>query len=330
MKKPKVFLRADGGTQIGMGHFVRTLALGDILKNHFYCIYVIRQPTVNQKNEIEKVCEELIELPDDPSHFELFLKLLEGDEIVVLDNYFFSSDYQKRIKEKGSKLVCIDDLYDKTYYADLVINHEPGIDSSFYTAQPYTKFALGHEYALIRPAFQENRQAPRVISTIKTVFLCLGGADKENITQELAKMIVELNYFYKIIVATGEAYKYYQRLRDFISEIPEIAHYHSVDQYKMRDLFRMADAAVVPMSTLHIEALSQNCLVFGGYIEENQRVTYENASGDSRIIRIGNIRKLSEKRIKKELERIEENLPLEINNKIGSKQGVLIELIASL
>ena len=39
-----------------------------------------------------------------------FLNKLTGDEIVVLDGYQFDSNYQKEIKNKESKLVCIDDV----------------------------------------------------------------------------------------------------------------------------------------------------------------------------------------------------------------------------
>ena len=54
---------------------------------------------------MERVCEFWFPLPKDDSHFTIFLEVLKGNEIVVLDNYFFDSSYQQSIKDIGCKLV---------------------------------------------------------------------------------------------------------------------------------------------------------------------------------------------------------------------------------
>ncbi len=58
--------------------------------------------------------------------------------IVVLDGYHFGTNYQKQIKLKGAKLVCIDDMHDKEFVADLIINHIPRITPQDYNVQPFT------------------------------------------------------------------------------------------------------------------------------------------------------------------------------------------------
>ena len=103
--KPKVYFRADAGAEIGYGHFIRTLALADMLKDDFDCTFFTQCPTSYQRREVEKVCR-LAELPADDSKFDIFLDCLRGDEIVVLDNYFFTADYQRLIKRKGCRLIC--------------------------------------------------------------------------------------------------------------------------------------------------------------------------------------------------------------------------------
>jgi len=157
MSKRKVILRADGNQKIGMGHFVRTLALGEMLKNDFYCVYATQKPTDYQKREVNDVCKEIIELPDNLSHFIQFLDYLEGNEIVVLDNYYFDTDYQQEIKNKGCKLVCIDDMHDKHYLADVVINHAEGLNENDFSREGYTKLFRGLNYALLRSPFFETR-----------------------------------------------------------------------------------------------------------------------------------------------------------------------------
>ena len=51
---------------------------------------------------MNKVCE-YIPLVGLKNQFENFLSLLNGDEIVVLDNYYYDTSFQKQIKEKAEE-----------------------------------------------------------------------------------------------------------------------------------------------------------------------------------------------------------------------------------
>ena len=151
--KQKVCLRADAGISIGYGHFIRTLALADILSAEFDCVFYTAEPNPYQIGEMQKVCS-YVSLPE-ASKFETFLAALDGTEIVVLDNYFYTTDYQREIKARGCKLVCIDDVHDMHYVADAVINHAPGTHESQFCKEDYTKLYLGPDYLLLRKEFRE-------------------------------------------------------------------------------------------------------------------------------------------------------------------------------
>ena len=62
--KRKVFFRADAGQSIGYGHFIRTLALADMLKDDFECVFYTQAPTEYQIEELNKVCA-YVPLPAD-------------------------------------------------------------------------------------------------------------------------------------------------------------------------------------------------------------------------------------------------------------------------
>ena len=53
----KIYFRADASSDIGYGHFVRSLALADILKDYFDCYFATIHPTEYQLKEISKVCQ---------------------------------------------------------------------------------------------------------------------------------------------------------------------------------------------------------------------------------------------------------------------------------
>ena len=49
----KIYLRADASAAIGYGHFIRTLALADMLKDDFDCTFFTCHPTSYQVSEME-------------------------------------------------------------------------------------------------------------------------------------------------------------------------------------------------------------------------------------------------------------------------------------
>lgn len=267
----KVFIRADGSSKIGLGHLVRCLALAQMLKEnfsiHFFSLKIpesIVKEIVEQGFSINKIKSE-----------EEFFYQLSGSEIVVLDHYGLDSNYQKRIKGIGCKLACIDDLHEKEFFADLIINHAPGIKEGDYIAQSYTQFALGLDNVLLRPAFLEQARKPRVIEKINTVFICFGGADFKNLTQKVLKIVCEFNNFESIIVVTGIAYSFDKQLNEFILSQSNIKRYHNVGEFQMLKLMSQSDLLIVPASGILLEAFSTGAMIISGMYVDNQKLAFE-------------------------------------------------------
>jgi UDP-2,4-diacetamido-2,4,6-trideoxy-beta-L-altropyranose hydrolase len=271
LKKRTIIFRADGGPEIGMGHFIRTLALAEMLNEEFHCIYATRKPTEYLVEEIEKICHGRIDLPEDDSHFNDFLEHLGGDEIVVLDNYYFDTDYQRSIKTLGCKLVCIDDMHDKHYVADIVINHAPIVNNLF-SVEPYTKMLIGFEYALIRSEFFKSAKTIQQNLSLQHVLICLGG-DHNNLTLSFLKDLVKIDKINKVSIITGEAYGYKTKLHQEINnlnEIKKITWHLNINAKGVKKVMQDADFGIVPCSTVLIEAISQNLPVITGYFVKNQ------------------------------------------------------------
>lgn len=283
-RRNKIYFRADAGVDIGFGHFIRTLALADLLKNDYECTFFTQDPTKYQKEELDKVCKYIV-LPSDDTKFDVFVSFLQGDEIVVLDNYFFSTDYQHLIKLKGCKLVCIDDLHDKHFVADAVINHSLGINISDYSIEPYTKLYLGLGYALLRKPFLDVLRKNE-IHDIKnfdslTILLSFGGTDKQNLTSYYLEMLKELNNVAKIYVVIGDAYSG-EMLEDL-----KVEYRRNISAEEMALLFQLVDIAILPASTVMKEALACKTFVIGGYFVGNQINSYRMFSSINAIVGIG-------------------------------------------
>ena len=218
--KPNIFFRADGNQRIGLGHIYRSLALAEMLKASFDCHFIIRNPIPSLQRVILKTCLSLIKLPETKNDLHeaktQVLPLLYGKEIIVLDGYGFGTDYQKIVKENGSPLVCIDDIYSTHFVADMIINHAGGVSSDLYSMEIYTQLHAGPSVALLRKPFcqaAQNRQEP---ADEASCFVCLGGADPKNDTLQVLRKLEASKTIEQCYVITGAAYAYLPELKNYM------------------------------------------------------------------------------------------------------------------
>lgn len=279
MTKQKIYFRADASANIGYGHFIRTLALADMLKDDFDCTFYTVSPTKYQVGEMEKVCKFVPLNSDTP--LEDFLNLLRGDEIVVLDNYFYTTEYQQKVKSRGCKLVCIDDMHDKYYVADMVINHGLA-DASDFDTEPYTRLALGSDYALLRSPFLNNTATTKNRGEWT---ICFGGSDAYNLTLKVASILSSRNDVNYIHAVVGDAFQY----RESLSQIEKVIVHSRLSADQMADLFCASESVVCSASSVCYEALFCGCKVFSGYYVDNQKVFYEKLTKKQYILPLGNL-----------------------------------------
>lgn len=269
MERPAIFFRVDANTTIGLGHVVRCIALAQMLQKEFTITFAAREIPAGTGTDIQQLGFNLFLLENE----ENFIALLKKNDIVVLDHYGLDSAYQKSVKDKGSRLVCIDDLHDKEFFADLIINHAPGIDATDYHSKPYTQFALGLDYVLLRPPFLNSPG----LSEAKpdSVFVCFGGADPKNITQLVTAILKDDKRFKSITIVAGTAYQYMDELKLSIADDPRFNLFHSITPEVMRDLMAAAELAIVPASGILQEVLAAGRQVISGMYVENQKNFFE-------------------------------------------------------
>ena len=279
--KRKIFFRADAGLEIGYGHYIRSLALADMLKQDFDCTMFTQMPTDYQLREVLSVCP-IVPLSDTDVKFDEFLDKLHGDEIVVMDNYFFTTDYQRAIKAKGCKLVCIDDMHDKHYVADVIINH--GVDDALlFDVEPTTKLCLGYGYALLRKPFLETHNDIYRVKGI--VVVCFGGSDPHNLTKRYVEHLIMSQGVSHIVAVVGDGY----RFKDELSNLPNVEIRSCLSAEAMANLFCSAEAVVCSASTTAYEALACGVKVYAGWYVDNQKDFYQHLCASKAIVPLGNL-----------------------------------------
>lgn len=268
-----IYIRCDGSPVIGLGHVVRCMSLAHMLTDDFSIHFFALKIPFSLKNEFTQNGWDVTVIEKESD----FLNELTGNEIVVLDGYQFDSNYQNNIKSKGCKLVCIDDFHEQYFYADLVINHAPGVTKNDYEGESYTKYLLGPDHALLRPEFFESTsyENKKNSKDIENIFICFGGGDFKNLTAKILSWLPSENYVVTLVL--GNAYLHQDVLNKVIEERQdlEIIVKNSLSAKEMKLGLEWADLAIVPASGILFEVISTGRPVISGYYTGNQMAIYE-------------------------------------------------------
>ena len=269
----KIYFWADADSYIGYGHFIRTLALAEMLKDDFDCTFFTQFPTTFQKVEVERICK-LVALPNNETKFDVFLNLLEEKVIVFLDNYFFSSSYQKQIKNKGCKLVVLSPN-DKHHYADVVLNFVE-TDLAKYSVEPYTRILAGLEWSLLRKPFllplKERTHSKKHIVTISFILfgtISFGGTDPYCLTEKAVDNLSSSGFELHCICTSKVDLT---RRKDF--ERQGVICHVDITAQQVAEVFERSFCCILSSSNICLEALSRGSKVLAGYYIQNQERLY--------------------------------------------------------
>lgn len=278
----RIIFRADGNSIIGLGHLFRVLALADLVKEEFSCFFAIREPDEFVKKQIEKEGMELLALePMDYNKlangkesesvpFDL-KQHLKGDEIVVLDGYWFGDDYQGKIKELGCSIVYIDDVYKEYPFADVIINH-----ALFATHLKYkntrANILLGPDYSLMRKEFLEVTQRIQAKHKFDTVFVCFGGADAEELALKISSLLIMNPSVKTINILNSSSYKGDREKFKHLSKKTgkNVIEHQNLSASEIIEVMGSSDFAVISASNIAYECICTGLPMVIGYYVDHQ------------------------------------------------------------
>lgn len=306
--KHNILLRADGNNEIGLGHVYRCMAIAERLKNHFNFYFAIQTPSVELKNSISEYST-CLALPQTANYIHEALQLCSmisnlRINIALLDGYFFNTDYQKIMKNCATKLICIDDDQLFKYIADVVINHAEGIDEKKIDANVETKKYIGFDYLLLRKKIIDLSKIQKKIGRIKKLFVCFGGADVSNITMKVARALKNNNDIDEVNVIIGLAYLYKDQLSKLLYNDAKFKIYENLDEDQMTQMFTICDMAIVPASTISLEAFSANMILLTGITADNQKNILHGLCKYSNVNCINDFNMVSEEEMRVEVSKI--------------------------
>jgi UDP-2,4-diacetamido-2,4,6-trideoxy-beta-L-altropyranose hydrolase len=202
MKATELFIRADGGPVIGIGHLVRTAALGQAWTSQRGSVtFVTSCPVETLPRAVTTAGFKIRHVQNvhpDPADGAELLRLSTPGTWVCCDGYHFDAMFTNPLRAAGRRVLQIDDIaHASSYGTDILLNQNTGADELDYHCEPETVRLLGTNFALIRPEFRRSREVHRVINDrARRIVIAIGGADpyqlRERALRALAKVDEQL------------------------------------------------------------------------------------------------------------------------------------------
>jgi UDP-2,4-diacetamido-2,4,6-trideoxy-beta-L-altropyranose hydrolase len=328
--RKKIVFRADGNSEIGLGHIYRCIALADMLKDDFDIEFITKFDSI--VSPIENInCKYFfipkeIEFKDEPDFINIYIST---NSIIIIDGYSFDEKYQSKIKKNGNKLVYVDDLVKGIQKADIVINHNPGIRESDYKREDYTQLALGFDYAILRPLFLKAAKQTQEIDKIDTAFVCFGGSDINDFTLKITKILLEMEEIHYINIVVGGVYQKTEIFK-LQEKYPKINIYKNLSEKELLKVMLTSDFGVVPASTILLELLAVNRPILSGYYVENQYLFYQHLKNNDLVYGVDNFNNVEKIKLSNQIMNIIKNGQNNSNVIDGNQKNRIISLLSDL
>ena len=193
-KEISIAFRCDFGLDQGYGHLMRVLSLSYVF-NNFDRIktYILTRSIITK---IEKLFSNagvrVIKLPQKAAGLSFnpgdYLRISDSF-ITIFDNYDVSIDQMKKYKKNYPNLVAIDDLGDRIFDVDIIVNQNFQSDQIEYRTINKTKLFLGSKYALLRNNILKAKRRKKQ----NHIFISFGGGEVYDRIKGFLKLLLSID-----------------------------------------------------------------------------------------------------------------------------------------
>jgi UDP-2,4-diacetamido-2,4,6-trideoxy-beta-L-altropyranose hydrolase len=215
-------LRADASDLIGVGHVMRSLALGEALLDVGFDVMLatVGLPA-GMREEAHKCGITVVDLQCVPfGAADALATLSLNGAVLVIDGYKFEREFFEILENRVTNFAVIDDNVEtKALAPSVVINQNPHATPEMYAhllGEP--QLLLGLQYALLR---REVRAAAKQAKStiVGKVFVAMGGSDFLKLTSPIVDGLKDLDI--EICVAIGPTNSQRQQIEETVKSIPQ-------------------------------------------------------------------------------------------------------------
>jgi len=323
----KVVIRADASIKIGAGHVMRCLTLADALKKHtnVEVIFVCREQPGQLREVISKRGYEVISLPEKkknydpeisaPAHakwlgvswkqdIEDTLVAIGKEKVdwLIVDHYAIDYRWHQSAKTICNKLMVIDDLADRKYDCDILLDQTYGRNPETYHSlvKEGCQLLVGAKYTLLVDDFFRLRyqalEKRKKINKINRILVSLGSMDPDNLTSIILRGLNQAiwEYYPDVDVVLGSHAPHLQSVINESKQHKLNINVH-VDVSNMAELMLYSDLAIGTGGTTSWERCCLGLPTIILQLADNQKEVIRG------LIQTGAVRYISGKNIAEEI-----------------------------
>jgi len=207
----KVVFRVDASLEMGTGHIMRCLTLANELKqqNHeivFICreltgnlILLIKYPVLvlpkNDNFQSDGLYLNWLGATQEQDAEQTIKVIPKNTDLLIVDSYASDEIWHKQLIPYTKKIMVIDDLADRQFNCDVLLNQNLGTQIEDYKDKVTDdcELLLGCDYALLRPEFPNLREKALIkrknTKVIKNILISMGGSDITNKTYDILQEV---------------------------------------------------------------------------------------------------------------------------------------------
>lgn len=325
---PLLLIRADASQEMGIGHVMRCLALGQAWQDQggvvHFCSHNLQDSLKKRLLQENFYLHHLCDSPGSDSDGNNLLQLanhLKAD-CLALDGYHFTQAFQDIVSEFNGKSVTIDDYGSiERYRTSYVLNPNMGASPKLYTNRDKrTELLIGIDYPLIRREFRgQNFEDKLEKERPNRILVTMGGSDPTN---SLVKVIEAVSGIkdttMQFHIVAGPMNPNFEDLRDCCLPASRIKVSHSVDDFS--ELYRWADIAISAGGSSNWEMCCYNLPRLIIQTADNQAVVAKHLSEAGIAIDLGQAFTVTATQIRYALQHLVNNRIALRNSRVACKK----------
>jgi UDP-2,4-diacetamido-2,4,6-trideoxy-beta-L-altropyranose hydrolase len=293
----RVAIRVDAGPLIGGGHAMRCLALANALatrgaQTHFVTAQMPRgfeERIIVAGHSIARIASsteidgrratdwhwpplsEAVQLSDARD-----TEAASGAvDWLVVDHYLLGRPWHSRARSFATNVLAIDDLANRDYDCDLLVDQTLGRSEADYIAlvPVDAKVLVGSAYALLRPEFRAERERAlkyrREPKPVQRILVSMGTTDPQGVSAEVVRRVIPEAPGASIDVVLGPQAEITAGVAELAREYPNVS--LALNSQHMAELMRKSDLAIGASGSMNWERACLGLPALLLVLAENQR-----------------------------------------------------------
>lgn len=286
-----IWIRADGNSEIGIGHVMRCLTVAEELQalGREVCFVLADKNMVGILQDRGLDC---LVLHTDYTCMESELDILSDlvrkhcPELMLIDSYYVTEEYFRQVS-RLVKTAYMDDMGICSDFVELLINYNIYASREMYKVKEGSevRFLLGSAYAPLRKEFRNNENVKP--KTVKNVFISTGGSDKYNLAGTILECVLKdeklKEFTYHVIC--GKMNIHAEALKKLEEQCSNVCIHQNVTN--MAEIMQKCELAISAAGSTMYELAALSIPIITFSFAENQKTAVKTFESKNAAVSVG-------------------------------------------